>query len=146
MTPDDIEMVRHDIGGIDADELARDFYATLFDLAPAARTMFPDDMGEQRRKLMNELATLVDLGTSAGEGRMEAFVDRAHRLGRRHVRYGAEGPHYELVGTALLSALSRAVTGWDDRHEHAWTVLYTVVAETMLEGAEHAATLDAAPA
>ena len=135
MTPQDIDLVRYDLATLDADGFAVDFYATLFDLAPEARSMFPEEMAEQRRKLMAELGALIDLGTAAESGRIGEFIDRAHRLGRRHVRYGAEGPHYALVGSALLTALRHAVDGWDDHHERAWTVLYTTVAEVMREGA-----------
>jgi len=139
MTPHDIDLVRRDIDAIDADELAIDFYATLFDLAPEARTMFPDDMTQQRRKLMTELSALIELGTAAESGRIGDFVDRAQRLGRRHVRYATEGSHYAVVGSALLTALRHAVAGWDDDHERAWTVLYTTVAEVMREGAAQGA-------
>ena len=135
MTPHDIELIRLDLATLDADLVANEFYDTLFDLAPQARSMFPADMGEQRRKLMAELGALVELGTAADEGRIDDFVERARRLGRRHVGYGAEGSHYELVGTALIAALRCAVVGWDAQHEHAWSVLYATVAETMQEGA-----------
>jgi hypothetical protein len=33
------------------------FYGRLFEVAPAVRSMFPDDLSEQRKKLMTTLAS-----------------------------------------------------------------------------------------
>jgi hemoglobin-like flavoprotein len=135
MTPHDITLICSDVDRLDSGAFSQYFYDTLFELAPDARAMFPAEMDEQRRKLMSELAALIELGTAAGAGRMGDFVTRAQRLGRRHERYGATGGHYELVGVALLAALRQSIDDWDADHEHAWRVLYATVAETMREGA-----------
>lgn len=36
------------------------FYDRLFEVAPAVRSMFPDDLSEQRKKLMTTLAVVVN--------------------------------------------------------------------------------------
>jgi hypothetical protein len=48
--------------------------------------MFPDDMIEQRRKLMAMLAGVVK-----GLGNLEQVLPAASALAKRHVSYGAEG-------------------------------------------------------
>ena len=48
------------------------FYDRLFDVAPQMRAMFPDDMIEQRRKLMPMLAAVVK-----GLGNLEQVLPAA---------------------------------------------------------------------
>lgn len=133
MTPEALCLVRQDASSIDPEPFAEAFYDTLFALAPAARDLFPDDLSEQRRKLMAELTTMITMATSMVEGELDHFVDRAHALGRRHVRYGATAEHYRVVGTALLATLASSIETWDDAHQAAWSRLYTLVASTMQE-------------
>lgn len=133
MTPQDLRRITTTADRIDPERFATTFYATLFEMAPAARTMFPDDMSEQRRKLMAELTTMIALATSIVDGDMARFEERAHRLGRRHVDYGATAAHYEVVGTALLSTLAAHLESWDAVDERAWTRLYGVISSTMQE-------------
>ena len=135
MTPFDLELITRSAGGLDPDPFATSFYDTLFELAPPARTLFPADLSDQRSKLMAELSTLIGFATAATEGDVDRFVARAHRLGARHTAYGAAPEHYDIVGVALLAALRDHVADWSDDHETAWTLLYQLVATTMLEGA-----------
>lgn len=135
MTPTDLNLITDSAAALDPEPFAACFYDTLFELAPAARALFPDDLREQRAKLMNELTTLIGFATSAADGDVDRFVARAHRLGARHTTYGAEPEHYDIVGAALLAALRDHVTDWSDPHETAWSRLYRLVATTMQEGA-----------
>lgn len=139
MTPHDLELIGRGAAGIDPDPFATTFYDTLFDLAPAARGLFPDDLADQRAKLMAEITTMISLAMSASAGDMQRFVERTHRLGARHVAYGATPDHYAIVGQALIAALGEHVPNWSSADETAWTRLYGVIASTMLEGAELAA-------
>jgi dihydroxyacetone kinase len=50
--------------------------------------MFPDDMIEQRRKLMAMLAGVVK-----GLGNLEQVLPAASALAKRHVSYGAKAEH-----------------------------------------------------
>jgi len=133
MTPQDLRHITATADRIDPDTFATTFYDTLFEFAPSTRAMFPDDLSEQRRKLMAELTTMITLATSIVDGDMARFEERAHRLGRRHVDYGATAAHYEVVGTALLSTLAAHVESWDAADELAWTRLYGVISSTMQE-------------
>lgn len=139
MTPHDLTLIERGASSLDPDPFAARFYATLFELAPAARGLFPDDLSDQRRKLMAELTAMIGMATSSVAGELDRFVERAHRLGARHVAYGATPAHYDIVGAALISSLAASVPGWDADHEQAWTRLYGLVASTMMEGAQLAA-------
>lgn len=135
MTPHDLALIGNGAATLDPEPFAELFYDTLFELAPTTRDLFPHDLADQRRKLMAELTSMVALATSSVAGEFDRFVERAHRLGARHVAYGATASHYDIVGTALIGALSQSVPGWDSDHEIAWTRLYGLVATTMLDGA-----------
>src|SRR5580698_7250977 len=78
------------------------FYDPLFGIAPQMRAMFPDDMIEQRRKLMAMLAGVVK-----GLGNLEQVLPAAGALAKRHVSYGAKAQHYPVVGAALLWTLEK---------------------------------------
>ena len=61
MHPHQLEMIERDGHALRerSDAFARAFYATLFDLAPGTRDLFPDDLAAQRVKLVAELDELV---------------------------------------------------------------------------------------
>src|SRR6266702_2728818 len=78
------------------------FYGRLFEIAPQVRAMFPDDMTEQRKKLMATLAIVVQ-----GLNNLDTILPAAGALAKRHVSYGAEAAHYPVVGQALLWTLEQ---------------------------------------
>ena len=134
MVPDDVELVRADVGRLPgvAEAFSAEFYATLFDLAPDLRRLFPTDLAEQRTKLFAELAVLVDRVLSVdGPDQLAAFERRAGELGERHGDYGVTGDMYPVVGRALLGALHETVPGFDERHVAAWERVYRTVADAM---------------
>ncbi len=140
MTPDELALIDADgdIVRSAPDEFATVFYATLFELAPSTRALFPDDLVAQRGKLVDELGFLIDAATSstASDGGLDEFLARAGELGRRHVGYGVSGHDYGPVGQALIAALRSSIDGWDANHEAAWSKLYRLIADVMREGAE----------
>lgn len=137
MTPNDIELVEHDVAALHeaADRFTGEFYATLFELDPDVRRLFPADIDAQRTKLFDELQVLVSRATQFGDDASVAtFVDRARGLGERHEVYGVTPPMYRLVEVSLLAALRDVVSGFDDAHERAWVRLYRLVAGSMQHG------------
>ena len=137
MTPDDIELVEGDVAHLSAsaDRFTAEFYATLFDLDPDVRRLFPADIDAQRAKLFEELGVLVSRATQiVDDDSVAAFVARAHELGERHEVYGVTAPMYRLVEISLLAALRDVVPDFDDGHERAWTRLYRLVAGSMQDG------------
>src|SRR5690348_4950828 len=99
MTPEQIKLVQDSFSKVApiSEQAAVIFYDRLFEVAPAVRAMFPDDMAEQRKKLMATLAVVV-----SGLGNLEAILPAASALAKRHVGYGAKPDHYPVVGGALL--------------------------------------------
>ncbi|MFP5489664.1 MAG: globin domain-containing protein, partial [Acidimicrobiia bacterium] len=118
---------------------ARRFYDRVFAIAPPARAMFPDDLADQRDKLMRELGALVTMAVALRDGTAaDGLVGRLRRLGARHVGYGVAEPHYDVVGAALLDSLAATVPDWDVTHRDAWAALYGLVAAHMQAGAADA--------
>lgn len=137
MTPEQIKRVQDSftkvrpIAGTAADL----FYGRLFEIAPQVRGLFPDDMTEQKQKLMAMLGLAV-----ANLAHPETVVPALQDLGRKHVAYGTQAAHYEPVGAALLWTLEQGL-GPDFTPEvrEAWTETYALVARVMQQAAAEAA-------
>jgi methyl-accepting chemotaxis protein len=122
------------------EELMHEFYARLFDAAPAVRPLFATtDLQRQKAML---LGVLVLLRKSLGD--LDTVVPTLRKLGARHVAYGTQPEHYPVVGEALIGAMA-AIAGpaWSSTYESARRQAFAVVTTAMLEGAA-APTLDAA--
>jgi hemoglobin-like flavoprotein len=87
MTPKQVALVQNSFAkvALTSEAAAVLFYGRLFDIAPQMRAMFPDDMIEQRRKLMAMLAGVVK-----GLGNLEQVLPVASALAKRHVSYGVK--------------------------------------------------------
>ena len=61
MTPEQIKLVQESFKSVApiAATAADLFYDRLFLIAPQARTLFPDDLSEQKKKLMAMLGAMV---------------------------------------------------------------------------------------
>jgi methyl-accepting chemotaxis protein len=114
------------------DELMDVFYARLFVAAPAVRPLFAGtDLRRQKAML---LSALVLVRRSLRD--LPAIVPTLHRLGARHVAYGARPEHYPVVATVLIASMAEvAGPAWQPHHERAWAGALDVVAGAMLEGA-----------
>lgn|GEM_PF-315205 len=119
-----------------ADLIADRFYQRLFEAAPAVRSMFPDDMADQKRALMAALGTIVS--HLRRPEMLEAYVSG---LGERHAGYGARPEHYDLVGETLLETLAEvAGDAWDDAYAGAWGQAFAATRDIMLAAAAVPAT------
>jgi hemoglobin-like flavoprotein len=99
VTPEEVSLVQlswEKVAPI-SDAAADLFYGKLFELDPALKELFPDDMTEQKKKLMQTLAVCVNGLTDLGE-----IVPAVRALGQRHVAYRVRDEHYAIVGSALL--------------------------------------------
>ena len=118
-----------------ADDAAKMFYTKLFDLNPALQDLFPDDLGEQRKKLMATIGMAVK-----GLAKIEELVPALKKLGAGHAAYGVVDADYGTVADALLWTLGQGLGGdFTDECRDAWVVVYTVLADTMKSGASAAA-------
>jgi hemoglobin-like flavoprotein len=133
MTPDQIKLVQESFSKVApiADQAAGIFYDRLFEVAPAVRPMFPNDLTEQRKKLMATLAVVVN-----GLNNLGAVLPAASALAKRHVGYGATPEHYPVVGGALLWTLEKGLgDAWKPDVAAAWTAAYGTLSGYMISEA-----------
>ena len=139
MDPQQIALVKTSFAEATAEpeRLARVFYDRLFATAPELRLLFTSDRSEQERKLTLELKEIVGL-----LDHVDQLVARTSDLGSRHVGYGARADHYDLVGTAMLEALSDVLGDrFTTEAADAWRFAYNLVAEAMQQGADASTTV-----
>lgn len=136
MTPSQIRIVQETFGLVApiAEQAAGLFYDRLFALDPALRPMFHGDITEQGKKLMATLALAVN-----GLNRPEKIIPAVQHLGRKHVGYGVQPHHYNIVGEALLWTLDQGLgDAFTLETEEAWTAAYLLLSTVMQEAAESA--------
>jgi hemoglobin-like flavoprotein len=80
------------------------FYGRLFTVVPKLRELFPSDLRDQKRKLMQMIATAV-----GGLNSLDKIIPAVKALGARHSGYGVTAAHYAIVGEALLWTLERGL-------------------------------------
>jgi hemoglobin-like flavoprotein len=130
MTPHQIRIVKQSFAAVapQRERVAALFFASLFDIDPTLRLLFPGDLRRQGAKLMHAAELIV------GElHRLHVFVPALEALAVRHVGYGLEQSHYAVVGEALMRT-ARAALG--DRFtaevEDAIAAAYAELSETMI--------------
>ncbi len=137
MTPEQAVLVKNSWALVIpiADKAAELFYDKLFEMDPELKSLFKGDMTEQGRKLMTMINTAV-----LGLDKLEAIVPAVEKLGERHVDYGVKDKDYDTVGSALLWTLEAGLgDAFTPEVKEAWTVVYTVLANTMKTAAAKAA-------
>jgi hemoglobin-like flavoprotein len=133
MTPEQVTLVQQTFAKVApiADKAADLFYDRLFAIAPEVRSLFPSDLTEQKKKLMQMIATAV-----TNLHQVEKIIPAVEELGRRHLRYGVTPKHYEPVGAALLWTLEQGLgPDFTPPVKAAWTETYMTVAGVMQNAA-----------
>lgn len=134
MTPHQIMLVQTSFGKVApiAATAADLFYGRLFEIAPEVRRMFPDDLSEQKKKLMAMLGTVV-----GGLTRLETLMPAVRALGARHAGYGVTAEQFAPVGAALLWTLERGLgEAFTPEVKDAWATAYRVLSQTMIGAME----------
>lgn len=104
------------------------FYSKLFYDRPELRKMFPNQMEDQYRKLIDMLSTIV-----ARLERLDELTEDIVAMAKRHKGYGVKPEYYEPVGKALLWTLQKGLASeWNQEIKEAWLKCYTVLSETMI--------------
>lgn len=117
-----------------ADQAAEIFYDRLFEVDPSLRPMFPEDMSDQKKKLMQMITVAVK-----GLTKLEEIVPAVQQLGKRHVGYGVKDEHYGTVGGALLFTLEKGLgEAFTPDVKESWIKVYTLLSETMKAAANEA--------
>jgi nitric oxide dioxygenase len=130
MTPDQTKLVQQSFAKVApiSDQAATIFYNRLFEVAPQVKAMFPENMTEQRKKLMATLAVVVN-----GLSDLPSILPAASALAIRHVSYGARREHYPVVGAALLYTLEQGLgAAWTPEVAAAWTAAYDTLSSYMM--------------
>ena len=131
MTPNQIKLVQTSFAQVApiAATAADLFYGRLFEIAPQVRAMFPDNLSEQKKKLMAMLSTAV-----SNLHKLETILPAVKDLGSRHKGYGVTAAHYAPVGAALLWTLKKGLgADFTPETKEAWTATYTALAGVMTE-------------
>ena len=129
MTPEQMLLVRESFALVApiAETAAGLFYGRLFELGSALRPLFPSDVREQGRKLMQMIAIAVrELDAP------ERLLPAVRALGRRHVGYVVRPEHYATVGAALLWTLQQGLGEYFTPDvAAAWSTAYGILADVM---------------
>ena len=131
MTERQILLVKHSWSYVivHSEEAGREFYARLFEVAPQVRSMFPNDIRSQAKKLM-DMVTLMVVKLQ----KMDVLLEEVRLLAKRHVKYGAYSEHYAVVGECLIWTLRNGLgEKWNAEMEDAWLTLYSKISEAMME-------------
>lgn len=135
MTEAEIRLVKQSwrtLRAIDPTIVGDLFYSKLFMANPSLRNMFPKNMDDQYRKLMDMLSVII-----ARLDRIDELNDDIAAMARRHVHYGVRPAHYKLVGNALLWTLRQGLgQDWTLDVEQAWTKCYSNLSDTMMRATE----------
>jgi len=131
ITPTHVKLVQTSFAQVApiADAAADLFYSRLFEIAPELRSMFPAELGPQKKRLMAMLGTAV-----AGLSRLDMILPAVQALGRRHAGYGVTAEYYAPVGAALMWALGRGLgPAFTPAVEESWAAVYATLAGIMVE-------------
>ncbi|KAL7426605.1 hypothetical protein ACHAXH_002272 [Discostella pseudostelligera] len=117
----------------DGDNVADQFYNKIFELDPSLRTLFPEDMASQKKKLINMMSLAVNSLTI-----LDKFLPEIRNLGIRHtVKYNVTPSMYGTVGAALLDTLEKGLgDSWDEAHKDTWALIYGVLSDAMMGNVE----------
>lgn len=111
------------------------FYDRLFAIAPNTRSLFPEDLTEQKKKLIAMLVTAV-----TNLHQVETLAPAVVDLGKRHASYGVKAEHYQPVGAALLWTLEQSLgREFTPPVKEAWLSAYLLLADVMQTAAAKAA-------
>ena len=116
------------------------FYERLFAEQPAVRSMFPENMQAQYRKLYAAVSLAVEVLDQP-----DVLLPVLKELGRQHAKYGVKREYYELVTEAFLWTLnSYLVTKMPNNNaikwvfdvNDAWEWVLTFIGNTMADAAD----------
>ena len=133
LTENEIELVQASTQLIrkSPEEFSMAFYRELFKASPATKALFLSNIQDQARKFAQLFGLLV-----ASLKDMEKLLPALQALGKRHIKYGVEEYHYQLVGRALTNTLRKSLgLHFTPEVENAWLKTYELVTLVMIDSA-----------
>jgi len=80
------------------------------------------------------LIDILDKCINSVDNLPQALIYTVQDVAKRHVDYGTEESHYKSVGEALLWTIEQRLgKDWNDEVKDAWTAIYKVISDVMLE-------------
>ena len=137
MTPHQVSLVRKTWSLVEplGDTVTTLFYGRLFELDPSLRGLFKADMQDQGRSLRVMISMVI-----AGLTQLDKLMPALVSCGRRHVAYGVEDSHYDIVREALLWTLGQGLRQhFTAEVREAWSATYELMAGAMKEAAANEA-------
>lgn len=132
MTANEIHLVKYSwsvVERIDPVVAGGIFYKRLFESAPYLKPMFSESIPVQSKKLMTMISYVINR-----LDKLDTILEDVKQLARRHVKYGVQEEHYELVGAALLWTLEQALANlWTNEVKQAWANCYGLLSSAMLQ-------------
>lgn len=136
MTPQKIALVKNTYAQVEAiaDTAAELFYGRLFEVAPAVKPLFKNDMKAQGRMLLSAIGLVV-----RGLENPEKILPAVQAMGERHNRYGALPQHYPVVGDCLLWTLEQGLgESFTPDVKAAWAEAYALLSGLMIDAQKNA--------
>lgn len=134
MNVEQVELIRQSLVQVHpiADQIARSFYARLFEVTPVLRKLFPSDMDRQGAMLMTSLELAVsNLDDPA------SVLPALRALGDRHLSYGVRPEYYPLAKEAYLFALERHLGDTlTPAQKEAWEAAFDALTQAMIRVTE----------
>ena len=133
MTPYQVEHVQRTWRAVVpiAGQAADLFYDRLFELDHRLEPLFPDDLSQQKKKLMAMIGRVV-----AELGDVSSVVPAAQELGRRHAGYGVRDEDYATVGAALIWTLEQGLgAAFTPEVKDSWVAAYALLSSVMRQAA-----------
>lgn len=130
MNVEQVELIRHSLIEVHpiADQIARSFYAHLFEVTPHLQKLFTGDMNRQGAMLMTSLQLAVsNLDDPA------SILPAIQALGERHVSYGVRAEYYPLAKEAYLWALEKHLgEKFTPALKEAWAEAFDALTQAMI--------------
>ena len=95
------------------------------------KRLFKGDIKAQGEKLVTSINLVVN-----SLNNLEHVVPALQEMGIRHVDYGVQAEHYDIVGGTLLWTLEQGLgNDFTEEVKEAWTTAYGIIASTMIDAA-----------
>jgi hemoglobin-like flavoprotein len=133
MTPEQVDLIRKSFDALwpVRRRLADVFYRRLFESAPDARALFPEDIARQQLKLMDMVAAIV-----GALDKREIFQSIISYSGHQHAQFGVKRSHFVAFGDALIWSLEQQFgAAFTPELKQAWITLYDAVQKEMIRAA-----------